>query len=321
MPANSQSSREGTVSLIIPTLRRPEHLKRCLGSLVAQTQKANEIFVGIRADDYSNDEVLKTFRGQLPVRSVEAKGLGVVGSMNSCLREASGGYVALLDDDVELPPNWIERMVGHIRSHPDVYASGGRDLLQDYPEMRRNERVTEDVGRFYWFGRITGNHHRGGGRARKVEILRGSNFLLRGDFLREVGFETDLRGKGAQVNWELALALQARQRGAKFFYDPEVEVIHHVGPRFDTDTIHRGGFDYAGTVDIAFNETLVLLKHGRGLFRVTANLWQVLVGSAICPGLLHIFRQLVSNRSHLLSRVAATIRGRLEATKFCLFGR
>jgi glycosyltransferase involved in cell wall biosynthesis/GT2 family glycosyltransferase len=318
MPVDNQSSKEGTVSLIIPTLRRPEHLARCLASLVPQTKPANEILVGIRADDHSNDEVLRTYRDRLPVRAVEAKGVGVVGSMNSCLREASGDYVGLLDDDIELPPNWIERMVGHIRSKPDVYAAGGRDLLQDHPEMRRNEPVTQDVGRFYWFGRITGNHHRGGGKARKVDILRGSNFLLRGDFLREVGFEADLRGKGAQVNWELALALQARQRGARFIYDPQVEVIHHVGPRFDSDSIHRGGFDFAGTVDIAYNETLVLLKHGRGRFRVTANLWQLLVGSAVCPGLLHVFRQLLSNRSHLPSRVVATVRGRLEAAKFCL---
>jgi GT2 family glycosyltransferase len=314
---NSQVSNE-SVSIIIPTLRRPEHLARCLASLVHQTKPANEVLVGIRADDHSNDDVLKTYRAQLPVRAVEAKGVGVVGSMNSCLLEASGDYIALLDDDVELPPNWIERMAGHIRSDSDVYAAGGRDFLQDHPEMRRNEPVTEDVGRFYWFGRITGNHHRGGGKARKVDILRGSNFMLRGDFLREVGFETDLRGKGAQVNWELALALQARQRGAKFIYDPEVEIIHHVGPRYDTDNIHRGGFDFAGTVDIAFNETLVLLKHARGLFWLTANLWQVLVGSAVCPGLLHIFRQLLPKRSRLLRRTVATALGRLGAAKFCL---
>jgi GT2 family glycosyltransferase len=320
MPVDNQSPKEGKVSLIIPTLRRPEHLARCLGSLVPQTKPANEILVGIRADDHSNDDVLKTYRERLSVRPVEAKGVGVVGSMSSCLREASGDYIALLDDDIELPPNWIERMIGHIRSHSDVYAAGGRDLLQDHPEMRRNEPVTEDVGRFYWFGRITGNHHRGGGKARKVDILRGSNFMLRGDFLREVGFETDLRGKGAQVNWELALALQARLRGGKFIYDPEVEIIHHVGPRFDSDSIHRGGFDFAGAVDIAFNETLVILKHGRGLFRFTAFTWQILVGSGVCPGVAHALRQLVQRESHMFSRLRASMRGRLEAVRHCQKG-
>ncbi len=307
-----------SVSVIIPTLRRPEHLARSLDSLVRQTRKADEVLVGIRSDDHSSDQVLEKFQNQLPVRSVEAKGVGVIGSMASCLREATGDYIALLDDDIELPPNWIERMAGHIRGNPGVLGAGGRDFLQDHPEMRRMEPLTEDVGRFHLFGRITGNHHRGGGKARKVDLLRGSNLLLRGDFLRKAGFESDLRGKGAQVNWELALALQACQQRAKFIYDPEVEIIHHVGPRHDADNIHRGGFDYASTLDIAFNETLVILKHGRGLFRLTAFAWQIAVGSAVCPGLAHAVRQLSSNRSHLLSRVVATVRGRLKAVRFCL---
>jgi GT2 family glycosyltransferase len=309
---------EEAISLIIPTLRRPEHLARCLASVGRQKLKPTEILVGIRADDDSNDEVIRGFQDQLPVRKVEARGVGVVGSMNSCLREARGDYIALLDDDIELPPNWIERMVGHIRGDPNVFASGGRDMLQDHPEMRRTEPVTEDVGRFHWFGRITGNHHRGGGRARKVDILRGSNFMLRGDFLRQVGFETELRGKGAQVNWELALALQARQRGARFVYDPEVQIIHHVGPRFDDDTSHRGGFDVASIVDIAFNETLVILKHGRGLFRITGIAWQLLVGSAGCTGVLHFLRQLLKRQPQALTRFRASMHGHREAARHFL---
>ena len=308
------------VSLIIPTLRRPEHLARCLASLVPQTLQATEVLVGIRADDRSNEETIERFKDRLPVRKVEAKGVGVVGSMNSCLREANGDYIALLDDDIELPPNWIERMVGHLRGRPDVYAAGGRDMLQDHPEMRRTEPVTEDVGRFHWFGRITGNHHRGGGKARRVDILRGSNFMLRGDFLKRAGFEVELRGKGAQVNWELALALQARQGGARFVYDPQVEIIHHVGPRFDDDKIHRGGFDVTSIVDIAFNETLVILKHGRGLFRITGFAWQLLVGSALCPGVLHFLRQLVKRQPHVITRFRASMRGHLEAANHCLRG-
>ena len=223
----------------------------------------------------------------------------------------------MLDDDIELPPNWIERMVGHIKSDPKVYAAGGRDFLQDHPEMRRTEPTTEDVGRFHWFGRITGNHHRGGGKARNVDLLRGSNFLLRGNFLREVGFDTELRGKGAQVNWELALALQARQRGARFIYDPEVEIIHHVGPRFDDDKTHRGGFDISSIVDIAFNETLVVLKHGRGAFRITGFAWQLLVGSAACPGIVHFLRQLLKRDPHVFSRLEASMRGHFEAAMHC----
>ena len=156
MPVDNQISKDETVSVIIPTLRRPEHLERCLASLSHQTRRATEILVGIRADDHSNDGVMKKFQDQLPVRSVEAKGVGVIGSMASCLREANGDYIALLDDDIELPPNWIERMVGHIRGNPGVLAAGGRDLLQDHPEMRRMEPVTRMLGAFIGLGALRG---------------------------------------------------------------------------------------------------------------------------------------------------------------------
>ena len=122
------------------------------------------------------------------------------------------------------------------------------------------------------------------------------------------------------MNWELALALQARQKGAKFIYDPEVEIIHHVGPRFDDDTIHRGGFAFASTVDIAFNETLVILKHGRGSFRLKGFAWQILVGSGVCPGVVHAVRQLLRRQPHMFSRLRASMRGRLEAVRHCLKG-
>ena len=129
---------------------------------------------------------MEKFQNQLPVRSVEAKGVGVIGSMASCLREATGDYIALLDDDIELPPNWIERMVGHIRGNSGVLAAGGRDLLQDHPEMRRVEPLTEDVGRLHWFGRITGNHHRGGGKAEESGPLERFKLLAERGFFERV---------------------------------------------------------------------------------------------------------------------------------------
>ena len=90
MPVDNQISKDETVCVIIPTLRRPEHLERCLASLSRNKRwRTNEILVGIRADDHSNDGVINKFQDQLPVRSVEAKGVGVVGSMASCLREAN----------------------------------------------------------------------------------------------------------------------------------------------------------------------------------------------------------------------------------------
>jgi GT2 family glycosyltransferase len=301
------------VSLIVPTLRRPQFLLRCLSSLALQTERPTEVLVGIRANDDLSRPILRAFSDTLEIKAVHAKGVGVVGAMNSCLSEAKGQLIGLVDDDVELPPDWLEKMIRHLDDHSDVLGAGGRDFLQDHPKMRRSEPHTLDVGRLHWFGRVTGNHYRGNGVPRKVDLLRGSNCLYRGDFLRSVGFDESLRGQGAQVHWELALALLARRRGKHLFYDPEIEVLHHVAPRMDSDQIHRGRFSFDATVDLAFNETYIILKYGSGVFRMTGLLWQLLVGSRACPGLANLVRSAIKSKPFGLLRVRATLKGRCLA--------
>lgn len=302
-----------SVSFIVPTLRRPEFLRRCLASLAGQEVSPTEVLVGIRSDDELSQAVLPEFRDRLIVKQVVAEGVGVVGSMNSCLAAARCPLTGIVDDDVELPPDWLSRMLAHLSHHPDVLGVGGRDLLQDDPPRRRSEKLRLDVGQLCWFGRITGNHHRGGGKPRKVDLLRGSNCVYRADFLRSVGFETRLRGRGAQVHWELALALQVNKRKKRLFYDPEIGVIHHVAPRLDDDQLHRGRFSYEATVDLAFNETFVVLQHGSGLFRFTSPIWQSAIGSPTCPGVVNVIRMALTKRAPFWERVGATMQGRYLA--------
>jgi GT2 family glycosyltransferase len=276
---------------------------------------AGEVLVGVRADDAESPPVVAAFAERLPVRIVEARGVGVVGSMQSCLDASAGEHVALVDDDVELPPPWLETMLRHLDAFPDAVGVAGRDFLQDHPEMRRNEPRVEDVGRIHWSGRVTGNHHRGGGRARRVDILRGSNNLYRGEFLREVGFEAGLRGSGAQVHWEMALGLRALRSGRCLVYDPEIEVIHHVAPRHDGDGVHRGKLDAGPLRDIAFNETWVTLRYAAGWRRVSMLAWQFGIGSRACPGLVVGILELARGGTETRTRFSACVAGRWGAVR------
>jgi Glycosyl transferase family 2 len=105
-------------ALIVPTLRRPDFLYRCLRSLESQrTSHSIEVLVGIRWDDDVSRPVIKKFSDTLRIRQVEAKGVGVVGSMNSCLAQAQAEFVGFVDDDVELPPDWVEMMIRHLENH------------------------------------------------------------------------------------------------------------------------------------------------------------------------------------------------------------
>ena len=315
MGPRSNSSGPLEVSFIVPTFRRPEFLRLCLAAIATQTASVGEVLVGIRADDHSNEAVLGEASQFLPVRTVVAKGRGVVGSMSSCLAEATGHYIALVDDDVELPANWLETMLSHMAANTDVLGAAGRDLLKGNEEARAKERITADVGRFHWYGKVSGNHHLGAGLPRKVDILRGSNCLFRGEFLRAVGFEQRLRGQGAQVHWELALALHARRRDGRLFYDPLTEVIHHVAPRHDADQLHRGTFNAGALSDMFYNEAFILHSYAPWRMQVAALAWAFVVGGGFTPGLLKCFHLLWRREPHLASRIAAFSSGWLAGLR------
>jgi len=316
MQPNAQS-----ISVILPTFRRPDFLNLCLQSLASQTTPPSEVLVSVTLDDIESRKTALAWEDKLPIQLVEPIGRGVIGAMNSCLDISQGTYVLLVDDDVELPPTWVEQMLAHLFSDPNIVGAGGRDLLLDHPEFRANEKRLAHVGIVEPWGRIVGNHHRGAPPARRVRILRGSNCLYRGDFLRRVRFDEDLRGKGAQVHWELSLAFAVWQAGLSLFYDPTVEVLHHVAPRHDGDGNHRGIFDPEGIYDMTFNEVLIVLRHAPLGIRERCLCWNFLVGSVTCPGLLQIPRLIVERSPHLFKRALAAWRGRFAALAAALNAR
>lgn len=272
------------VSVVVPTLRRPDHLKLCLASLVSQTYPIHEVLVGVRADDSISGSVIAEYAGALPVRPVEAVGVGVVGSMSSCVSTSSGDFVALVDDDVELPPDWLARCIDYFEKDSSLGGIGGRDLLQDMPEMRRRQARRRKVGIFTWYGRGHGNHHLGTGGSRYVHVLKGCNSIYVGDLLRDIGFDERLRGEGAQVGWELSLAFDVMRRGKRLLYDSELAVVHWVAPRHDSDNIHRGGFEPRALENLAYNEHLVFQTKSPLPLAWTHPLWGLAWGNPLAPG-------------------------------------
>jgi GT2 family glycosyltransferase len=230
----------------------------------------------------------------------------VIAAMNAALAHARGDIIALTDDDAEPRPDWLERL-NDCFVIPFVGAAGGRD----WQPKERGDRT--DVGRVQWFGRVIGNHHLGAGPARPVDVLKGVNLAIRAPLLKALGFDTRLRGAGAQMFWEMALCLPLRRAGWTLIYDPAIAVEHHIAERHDADQRHRdgGAFAAGAQVDAVHNETLVLLEHLTGLRRTAYLLWSVVIGTRIEPGLLQVPRLLFRAQGSVFRVFVATLQGRL----------
>lgn len=293
------------ISVLIPTYRRPHDLARALEALKIQTRPADEIIIGTR----DTDTETAAFLADHPALTITRTAMpGVISSMQTAADRSTGDVVCLLDDDAEPAPDWIERIESRFAANPQLGALGGRDLLLDHPAMRAAETLTDRVGLITWYGRILGNHHRGRGDFRTVDCFKGCNAAVRGDLLREIGFEPRLRGQGAQVHWELALALDVAGRGFTVGYDPAITATHHIAERHDSDLTHRGVFSESGLYDMVYNEHLVI-RTRRDRIPATAHLLcSVLVGWLEAPGLIQYLRLIQRRDPHRNQRLKTTLR-------------
>lgn len=298
------------ISIIVPTYRRSQDLRRCLESLKAQTHSPQEVLVVVRDSDLETKTFFEDYNSQhLNLRRITVCVPGVVAAMNAGLVEAQNEIIALTDDDTAPHPDWLARILAHFAADDRVGGVGGRDWQ---PSERGSAAV---VGKVQWYGRVIGNHHLGVGGAREVDIIKGANCAYRAEPLRQISFDTRLLGSGAQVHWELSLGLAMKRAGWKLIYDPAVAINHFPAERFDEDQILRGVFNKDALHNAIYNETLILLQH-LPLFRRTIFLaWAGLIGTRANPGLFHIPRLIILRDSHVRDRVFATISGRSTAIR------
>lgn len=296
------------ITVIVPTYRRPKDLCRCLESLKAQERPADQVLVTVREDDGETDAFLHEYdTAPLPFQIVRLEVPGVIAAMSAGLAQASGDIVALTDDDTAPYPDWLRRIEAHFAADASVGGVGGRDWQAN---DHRSRRV---VGKIQWHGRVIGNHHLGVGEACAVDVLKGANCAYRAGPLKKIGFETRLRGNGAQVHWELALGMAMRRAGWKLIYDPAVALDHFIAQRFDEDANHRGFFSAAGLTNSVYNETLILLTYLPPFRRVAFLVWAFLVGTWGEPGPLQVPRLLARRDKEVWGRLRATFAGRLGA--------
>jgi len=202
---------------------------------------------------------------------------GQVAALNAGTALVRCDIIAITDDDAAPRPDWISGLITHF-GDPRVAAVGGRDVVHGAVERRH-----QVVGRVAWHGRITGNHHRGIGPARTVDLLKGANMAFRTEWLRRFGFDERLRGAGAQVHNDLRLCLEIRRAGGRLVYDPAVVVDHYPAARPAGDG--RMPATMAALEDEVHNETLALLDFLPPLRRAAWVLWVVLLGTRRRPGL------------------------------------
>ncbi len=120
-----QVIRQKLISIIIPALKRPDLTQRCINSLLSQSIPAEEYEIIVVENEAKPETILPD---PLPpnVRRLELEeNYGTTGSINRGVADSSSEYILLLNNDVELHPDFLLSLIRTLNSAKEcAFATG-----------------------------------------------------------------------------------------------------------------------------------------------------------------------------------------------------
>jgi GT2 family glycosyltransferase len=310
MPAASGAAiAQPAVTAIVLNYNGAELLDVVIPSLERQTYPNLSVLL---VDNGSADGSVDKARAHWPqVRIVEiAQNVGVAKALNRGVLESDTELVALLNNDIELEPDWLERLVAGLLQHPEAASASGKLL-------RFDERGVIDAAgdAMRWSSAVAnrGAGERDTGQYDRAEHVfsacAGAALYRRAEF-DEIGpFDEDFFAYLEDIDW--SLRAQLRRRGS--WYEPAAVAYHKRGattggsadryrPLQRRNQIWLVLKDYPGALLVRHLPGIVLLNLGlalqdlrQGAFRSTlAGWWNALRG---LPGVLRKRRAIQRSRT------------------------
>ena len=115
------------VAVIVASWNRAADLRRALEAIFACRWPRLEIIVVDNASTDDAANVAGSFPGVKLIRNSENLGFAEANEIG--LRHTSADYVALVNNDALLAPDWIAGLVALLEAHPDAAAAGGKQYF------------------------------------------------------------------------------------------------------------------------------------------------------------------------------------------------
>ena len=256
----------GGVSVIVPVWNGRELLERLLASLRQQTHPLAEIIV---VDNGSTDGAaeMAESRGAKVIRM--GSNVGFARAVNRGIRESRGEWLALVNSDVEVRPDWLEKLM-QAAQDPEawfvtgkIFSASARDKIDGTYDALSRGACAVRVGHGQSDGPLFST-------SRAIWFAPATAAVYRAELFRRVGL---LEEAFESYMEDVEFGLRGACLGYAGRYVPEA-VAYHVGSatlgKWHADTVRR----------ISRNQVFLVAKYYRGkiLFRFA---WPVLVGQCL----------------------------------------
>jgi len=209
------------VSVVILNYNGVEHIDECLSTVLNQTYPHYDVVV---VDSASSDLSVNYIQSKYPdVMLLPFKeNLGYARGNNIGIEHTDGDYVAILNNDTIVEPDWIKELVKTLQSRDDVcFATSKLKIYHDRDTINARGIVIHYTGPSF----NNGLFERDDDNSSQMSVpgVNGCAFAARRDVLKEIGaFDSDFFMHMEDAD----LSLRARLAGYDILYVPTSVVYH-----------------------------------------------------------------------------------------------
>ncbi|OAF19338.1 glycosyltransferase family 2 protein [Bradyrhizobium neotropicale] len=199
------------VSVVIPTLHRPEMVLRAIRSVLNQTHREIEVVVVVDGPDAATVAAVRSLEDPRLQLIVNPRSLTAAGARNAGAARATGDWIAFLDDDDEWLPNKLERQMAFVRETTLVSCLS---------------RVVTPLATYVWPGTVYDNSlPLDEYLFDRRSLFMGSSFIQTSSYLlpRRLFDRIRFNVESPHDDWEFILRL-SKETGARIETVPEVLV-------------------------------------------------------------------------------------------------
>ena len=253
------------ISVIVCTYNRADILFDCLKSLAEQVDPGcnyEVIAVNNNCTDRT-DEIVEIFiRKYSHFKKTRESVQGLSYARNRGFNEASGEYVAFIDDDARAYPDWIHQIALFVRRYPEISAFGGP--YHAHTIVRPPNWFPPEYGSFE-YGPIERP------LVRSKEWINGTNMIFTKVLLIQYGGfneQLGMRGNSVFYGEDTLLIQKLMDTRVTVFYVPAIKVMHLL-PEYKMNlkwllmARYHAGLNYTAT----FNKRLTFIDYVAIIFK------------------------------------------------------
>jgi GT2 family glycosyltransferase len=240
------------LSIVIPNWNGKKFLAGCLNSLADQTYSKLEVIV---VDNGSHDGSVEFLQDNYPhvKLALFAKNTGFSVAVNRGIKESTGEFIALLNNDTIVDSRWAEELIKAMNEHAEIASAGCKMLAYD------DHGMLDGAGDGYRRGGLPGrigHRERDTGRFNVPRYILGAcggAAVYRRSLFDDIGlFDDDYFAYLEDVDF----GLRAQSAGYKCYYVPTA-IVYHLG---------------CGTTGSGYNPLVVRLSSQNNINTIVKNI-------------------------------------------------